>query len=282
MSSASTAQYINYVSNQYGYYTCIVNLILGFISNIFIILIFTNLKIFLCNQCSFYLTVEAFSNIGLLVAVCSSRMLNKALGYDPVSVSVAWCKIRMMLIETFGLCSLFTICCTAFDQYLATHHRYSFRHMSTLKLAYYFIISNVCFSVLHSTVFLVFYDIQKSMGCSVYNPIMKKYYSYFYYPILSTALPLVITVSMSLLAYYNVRRIVRRQINVIRRRLDHQLTAMVLARVICLIVLGLPFICTVLYQLNHDNSQDNNIQSAMSNLIGIIFYSLLYTNFSVN
>jgi len=120
------------------------------------------------------------------------------------------------------------------------------------------------------------------MGCTVYNPTLKKYFSFFYYPILSNALPLVITVSFSLLAYRNVRRIVRRQVPIVRRRLDRQLTAMVLARVICAIVLGLPFICITLYELNLNNNGDNCMQLAITALIGIVFYSLLYTNFSVN
>jgi len=120
------------------------------------------------------------------------------------------------------------------------------------------------------------------MGCTVYNPTLKQYFSFFYYPILSTSLPLVITVTFSLLAYRNVRRIVRRQVPLVRRRLDRQLTAMVLARVICTIILGVPFICITLYQLNLSNSENNYMKLAITSLVGIIFYSLLYANFAVN
>jgi hypothetical protein len=154
--------------------------------------------------------------------------------------------------------------------------------MSTLKLAHRLIIFNICFCTLHSTLFLIFTEIQSSLGCTVYNPTLKKYLSFFYYPILSNALPLVITISFSLLAYRNVRRIFRRQVPIVRRRLDHQLTAMVLARVICAIVLGLPFICITLYELNLNTSEDNAMKLAIATLIDIIFTSLLFTNFSVN
>jgi hypothetical protein len=116
----------------------------------------------------------------------------------------------------------------------------------------------------------------------VYNSILKKYLSYFYYPILSSALSLIITVSFSLLAYRNVRRIFRRQVPLVRRRLDRQLTAMVLARVICTIILGVPFICITLYQLNLSSSENNCMKLAIISLVGIIFYSLLYANFAVN
>jgi hypothetical protein len=111
---------------------------------------------------------------------------------------------------------------------------------------------------------------------------VKRYFSFFYYPILSSALPLIVTASFSLMAYHNVRHIIRRQIPVIRRRLDRQLTAMVLARVICIIILGFPYIFSTLYQLNANISQDNYIGLAISGLVGAITYSLLYTNFSVS
>jgi len=154
--------------------------------------------------------------------------------------------------------------------------------MSALKLAHRLTIFFICFCFLHSILFLIFVEIQSSMGCTVYNSILKKYLSYFYYPILSNALPLVITVTFSLLAYRNVRRIVRMQVPLVRRRLDRQLTAMVLARVICTIILGAPFICITLYQLNLNNNEDNYMELAIATLIGIILYSLLNTNFAVN
>jgi hypothetical protein len=128
----------------------------------------------------------------------------------------------------------------------------------------------------------MFVEIEPSMGCTVYNPTFKKYLSFFYYPVMSNSFPMIVTISWSLLAYRNVRQIVRRQVPIVRRRLDRQLTAMVLARVICAIILGLPFICMTLYQLNLDYSENTDMKSAIVALIGIICNSLLYTNFSVN
>ena len=50
-------------------------------------------------------------------------------------------------------------------------------------------------------------------------------------------LPIFVSSLFSLLAYRNVRRIVRRQIPMDRRRLDQQLTAMIFMRVIFFILL---------------------------------------------
>lgn len=193
------------------------------------ILVFTNVKIFRGNQCSFYLTVESCSNIGLLIAICSSRIVTRILGYDAASMSPAYCKIRSFIAQICGLCSLCIICCMTFDQYLTTNYRYNLRQMSTIKLAQRLTFIVICFCFLHSILFLIFSQIQPTMGCTVYNPILKKYFAFFYYPILSNALPLIITITFSLMAYLNVRRIVRMKIPLVRRRLDKQLTAMVLA-----------------------------------------------------
>jgi hypothetical protein len=108
------------------------------------------------------------------------------------------------------------------------------------------------------------------------------YLTYFYYPILSSFLPLLISVTFSLLAYRNVRRIVRRQVTVVRRRLDREMTALALSRVLCIVTLGLPFIGVSLYEFNVNSSADNLMQLAVTRLIAAVAYSLLYINYCVS
>ena len=135
--------------------------------------------------------------------------------------------------------------------------------------------------VLHSLLFLFYTEIRPPLSCRVYNSIVTKYYSFFYYPILSTAIPFVVTIGFSLLAYSNVRRIVRRQMPIFRRRLDRLMTALVLSRVLCIAVCGLPYIIITLIDLNIHNSGPDDLSFAIRSLVGAIFYTLLYTNFSV-
>jgi hypothetical protein len=282
MSPSSTVQQIYAIGELYMLYAGVFNLITGIIGNIFIILLFTTLRVFKGNQSAFYLTAESISNIGLLLALYLSRILTHILGYDPVLNSLSWCKIRSMITHAFGLCSLFNVCFLAFDQYLSTNRRYNWRQMSAFKLSHRLIFFNNCFAIVHSTTFFIFTEIQSSMGCAVYNSIIKRYYSLVYFPIISSTLPLIITITSSLLAYRNVRRIVRRQVPVIRRRLDRQMTAMTLARVMVFVICGVPFICISLYELNISNNENNDMKSAIVNLLSSILYSLLYTNFAVN
>jgi hypothetical protein len=263
-------------------YAGIFNLFFGIIGNISIILVLTTLRVFKGNQSAFYLIVESISNIGLLLSLYLSRILTYILDYDPVLISLYWCKTRTMIIQIFGLCSLFSVCFLSFDQYLSTNLQYHWRQMSTLTLAQYLTVFNICIAMLHSTISFIFTENNSSMGCTIYNSIIKHYFSFFYYPVLTSLLPIIITVTTSLLAYRNVRRIIRRQMPVIRRRLDHQMTAMTLARVILFVICGVPFICISAYEFNINVDADNYMKLAIVNLISSILYSLLYTNFVVN
>ena len=278
---SSTAEHIRYFAEKYSLYGGIFNLIIGSISNIFIVIIFTNIKSFRGNQCSFYFIVESLSNISLITTMYVSRIVTLILGYDPISVSIVWCKMRAMIVQGCGLYSLLIICLNTIDQYLGTNHLYRLRQMSTMKLAHRVIGFSGLLTLLHSSIFLVFNNLQPSMGCTVYNSILRKYLSIIYYPIIGNAFPLLITVTFSLLAYRNVRRIVRRQIPIVRRRLDQQLTAMVLTRVLCLIILGLPYIINSIYKSNLTSTGNNSREIAISALVSAVVTTLLYGNFSV-
>ncbi|CAF3135602.1 unnamed protein product [Rotaria socialis] len=91
-----------------------------------------------------------------------------------------------------------------------------------------------------------------------------------------------ITLAFSLLAYHNVRRVIRLQLLVIRQRLTRQMAVMTLARVLVLIVCGLPFICSSLWELNINTHEDNYLELAIFSLISSILDSVFYANFAIN
>ncbi|CAF1517245.1 unnamed protein product [Rotaria magnacalcarata] len=111
---------------------------------------------------------------------------------------------------------------------------------------------------------------------------MQRYYSFACYPIIASLLSMTITLAFSLPAYHNVRRITRLQLLVIRRRLALQMTAMTLARVLVLIVCGLPFICSLLWKLNINTPEDNYLGLTIFSLISSILDSVFYANFAIN
>ena len=282
MSSANTTVIIRDIADAFMFYAAVFNLILGICGNISNILIFTTLRVFKGNQSAFYLTVESISDIILLSVLNISRIANFTSGFDYITVSLPWCKLRNTIAQVTGTISLYSVCSLSFDQYLSTNLDHRYRKKSTLKLAHRLSFCYIFFSILHSILFIIFTEYSFELGCTVYNPTVKKYLSMFYYPLISSGFPLVCSITTSLLAYHNVRRIVRRQTNIVRRRLDRQMTALALTRVLIFILCGMPFIGISLYELNLDATQIDDMTAAIVYLLSAVFYTVLYTNFVVN
>ena len=280
-SSLLTAQRLIEISDLNTLYAGIINLSVGLIGNLLLVFVFLSIKAFRGNSSVLYLTFESISNIGYLLTMYIFRITKQTLGYDIVRVSLPWCKISTFISQCFGLCSLYSVCFLAIDQYLSTNHQMHWRQWSTPKLAKRFIGLTICFALLHNILFLIFTDIQPGLGCTVYNSPTRAYFFYFFFPILGIFLPVAITMSFSSLAYRNVRRIVRRQIPIVQRRLERQMTAMTLTRVVFLVICAGPFVAASFAALGISYAAENYLQIAILNLVISIFSSLLYFNFAV-
>ena len=280
MSNSSTNTLYD-IPGQYWFYSNVILLSFGLISNLALIMVFATLRVFRANQCAFIFIVESISNIGLLLSTSPPAIYRYITGDGLALGSLFWCKLQTSMTHIFGLGSIFTVCFLTFDQYMATHPRPHFRQIISLKLAHRFTFINGWFVLSHSILFIIFSDIDSRGRCFISNTNMNMYLIFFYYPILSTAIPLAITLTFSLLAFRNVRRIIRRQLNVFRRRLDRQLTAMVFARVWFLILFGLPYIGYSVYRSNMSLKDVNQLRTPIARLISGITYSLLYMNFAV-
>ncbi|CAF0718863.1 unnamed protein product [Adineta steineri] len=236
---------------------------------------------FRSNQCAYYLKLEAMTDIGFLLALLPTTIISDFLHTSLTGQSNVWCKIQMMFAYGCGLYSLCTISFLAFDHYLFTNHRLNWRQTSTIKLAHRLTYVNLVLALIHGLIFLIYAENGRS-GCTIYHPVLIIYFTYFYYPVLSGALPILISSVFSLLAYRNVRRIIRRQLPVVRRRLDRQMTALALARVLSLCIFATPFLACSLWRLNTVYADDDNVSWAVLVTISVIAYSLLYFNYSIN
>jgi hypothetical protein len=186
-----------------------------------------------------------------------------------------------MISYTLALMSFSSICFAAVDQYLSTNYHPWLKQLSTLKLAHRLVSSAIIIWIVYDSVFLIFFDLRPTAGCTIYNAIFYHYYSFFHYIILNGVIPILISSSFSLLAYLNVRRIIQLRMAVVRRKLDKQLTAMVLAKVAFLVVTISPSIVFRIYLLNVTVDSNNFIHIAIDQLISNIAYALFYVNSAV-
>ncbi|CAF1171041.1 unnamed protein product [Adineta steineri] len=251
-------------SQQYSLYSTSFLFTIGAIGNLLNILVFTTLKIFRNNQCVLYVVTESIANIFQLTTFALIFILPAIYLTDPASSSFFWCKFRSIMVSSCTLISFSTICLSASHQYLSTSPLLYLRQLSTIKLARFLICASIIISLLHTIPFGIFTVIQVSV-C-----------------VLSGLLPVLIASVFSILAYNNVRRIVRRQIPIVRRRLDQQLTAMILIRIIVFIVLTVPYDIQRMYTYIAKVNQSNLLHFAINTLIGAVLITLFNLNYAAS
>jgi hypothetical protein len=255
---------------------------MGLIGNALNILVFTQLKCFRNNRCALYITVESISNFTNQIFSLIFTMAPSIYGQIAIDNSLSWCRIRYIITQTTALIAYSMICFAACYQFVSTNYRFNFRQICTPRLSKYFVFLSICIWFFHSLIFGCFVGIQPSLGCVILNQILIQYSTFFFYPVLMSFLPIGIASSFSLLAFRNVRRIIRRQMPVERRRFDRQITAMVLLRVVFFVLLILPNRSYRIYAINTTIDKTNLLQYAIVQLIQAIFASFVDLNYAVN
>ena len=277
-SAEQTAKSITYFLLVYvGFFLCIT----GLTGNLFNVLVFTQLKLFRRNQSAFYLTIASIFDCFLIICSTATRAIGNVSGFDLSGTYIIWCKIRIYLIEIGSITSIAMVCLSAIDQYLSTSYYIQLRQMSTFKLAQRLVSVLIIFAGSYSITFPVFYEIRSTSGCSIYNRVFNYYYSFVHVCILVGSSPIIIASLFSLLAYRNVRCIVRRQMPIVRRRLDRQLTAMILLRVALLVFTTLPYDSVRIYYILNPVDQSNTFAVAINQLITFASTIIYTVNFSV-
>ncbi|CAF3564466.1 unnamed protein product [Adineta steineri] len=279
--ASSMATDILRFTQQYSLYSNSFTFIIGTTGNLLNILVFTTLKLFRNNQCVLYVVTESIANIFQLTTFALIFILTAIYQTDPATSSLFWCKFRSIMVSSCTLISFSTICLSASHQYLSTSPLLYLRQLSTIKTARFLICASVTISILLTIPFGIFLKIRASI-CAVFNQTMLNYISYFYYPVLSGLLPVLIASAFSFLAYNNVRRIVRRQIPIVRRKLDQQLTAMILIRIIVFIILTLPYDIQEMYTYIAKVNQSNLLYYAIINLIEAVLITLFNLNYAAS
>ncbi|CAF0896058.1 unnamed protein product [Adineta ricciae] len=269
-------------SIQYSLYAGYFSIVGGVIGNALNILTLTQLKLFRNNRSAFYLVVESTANFFSLFLSIAVNILISLRGDDATGTNLIWCRFRYTTSQTISLITSYTLCFAACDQFLSTNFQLNLRNICTIRLARYLTSIFACIWLTHSIVFVTFFEIQPQVGCVILNPISLRYSTYFFYPALVGLLPICIASLFNILAFRNVRRIVRRQLPIARRRLDQQMTAMVLTRVVMLVSLLLPYTLFRIYVINVPIVPNQSLSYAIRRLFQAIVTSCIGFNNSLS
>ena len=278
---SSTVTTILDFSQQFAIYSYFLIFVFGLIGNISNILVFTFVKAFRRNPCGFYLITLSLLDCGLLLFALPFRLAQLVFNYDMTRPPLFWCKLRGWIAFTLQFVSLSTTCFAAIDQYLSTNHNHRLKQLNTLKLAYRLTYSAMVIWSIYDCLFLIFFDLRASAGCAIYNIYFARYQSYFNFIVLTGILPITVSSLFSALAYLNVRRIIRLQIPIIRRKLERQLTAMILTKVAFFVAMNCPYIIFRIYITNAAISPSDSLRLAINQLISNISYVFYYANNAV-
>jgi hypothetical protein len=276
-----TASEILLFAEDFSLYFTVSIFIIGCIGNLINLCVLTTLKLFRSNQCAFYLIMESIVDTYQLSILFVIYILPVTYGSDPGNVSIAWCKLKNTVPQILRLLSTSMVCFAALDQFLSTNPQLRIRQISTIQLAHRLTFVAACLWTAHVIPYAIFFEIVPASGCIITSVELTRYYSFFYYPFLHGLLPILGSSLFSLFAYRNVRHLVRRQVPVVRRRLDRQLTAMVFVRVIFLVLFLLPYTVYRIYSLNVTVSQANTYPYAIDRLVYSIMTSLTNLNYTV-
>jgi hypothetical protein len=153
--------------------------------------------------------------------------------------------------------------------------------LSTLKLAHRLTYSAIIIWILYDCLFLIFYDLQPTAGCAIYNIYFGYFFAYIHLILLNAIIPPFTESLFSILAYLNVRRIIQLRMQVFRRKLERQLTAMVLAKAAFTVAMAVPGTLIRIYLLNVTVSPNDSLRLAIHQLLSIISYAGFYANTAV-
>jgi hypothetical protein len=231
MSNSSNLNSLRFATRQINMYGELFVFMTGLFGELLNILIFTTLNTFQQTTCAFYLIVTSIANISLLIMVLLRIIydgFDTGLNYTPLLR-----KFRYLLTQYWGLVSTTSMYLAIINQFLSMT---TFKQWNSLQIARR-LIAFACVLWLHPSIFSFIYFDSYLNSCIIINTIYTKYYIYFQSPILFDCLPLTIMITFSLLAFFKIRTISSRQIDIVLLSRDRQLTAMTLFHVYLLLLL---------------------------------------------
>ncbi|CAF1540708.1 unnamed protein product [Adineta ricciae] len=221
----------NIITNYFGSFL----LIFGVIGESLNIFVFLSLRTFRESSCAFYLTLSSAIKIIQLLTGLLSRVVTSITADDWTAISPFFCKFRSYLLEFCPLSDLSLACLAVIDQFFATSNHRQWQQWCNIKIATRLSLIVILFSLIISIPQSIFFETIKlsatnRSACIVNNKIFDYYNQNINLTTLFGPLPVLITIVFALLTYRHVKQIAYRTIPLVRRRLDQQLTTMVLTQ----------------------------------------------------
>ncbi|CAF0870027.1 unnamed protein product [Adineta steineri] len=272
-----------YLGQQFTIYGSLVFLLMGVFGNSMNILVFSSVRTYRTNPCSFYFLVGSiFDNLYLLINL-TTRLVSTISGVDSTTTSLIWCKIRQFCIVTPSVITLSCSSLATIDQFLVTSKHARLRRCSSIKSAHWIVFIVIIFWCLHGIPCLVTSNIvgdDSNKDCTITNATYSVYIPIFIFLFLCT-IPMFIMILFGCLAYRNIQQTT----HLAEQHVDRQLMRMVLTQVVLVVVSNTPFGAVTAYDLitagiNKDLNRQLKEYFAICILI-LVSYSYYIGNFYI-
>ncbi|CAF1159925.1 unnamed protein product [Adineta steineri] len=279
----ATQSIFQYVCQQVVIYVGLFLFIAGLISGLLTLLVFLSLRTFRQKSCAFYLTIMSLVNTFHLFTGLFTYIMINGFGINWLNMSLFYCKFRPFYVQLCTLISFSCMCLATIDQFFATCSYIRWQRLSNIKLARYILIVVTLAAILHGIPSIFSYGHISSPttgenNCIIMNTAFRKYYYYFYVPVLQSTLPISIMILFGILAYRNVQQIAFRTIPLVRRELDKQLTTMVLVQIFYDAIVVTPSVFINIIMTIYGSTSNSLLAAQLDSIsvLGIILYYFHY------
>jgi hypothetical protein len=283
--SSSNGSFLLFAAQQVTIYLATPIFIIGIVGNILNIIIFLSLNTFRENSCAFYLTMMSIANIGQLLTGVLSRIMGTGFNIDLLSRSVFYCKFSWFCIQQFILTSFTCMCLATIDQYLATCSNPRWQQWSNIKMAHRLTGGIIFIWLFHGIPYWIYFDLAISpvtyqLKCGITNSNFNLYNTYVFDTILTSIIPLCITIIFGSLCYRNVQQLAHRTVPLVRREVEKQLSSMVFVHIIYNVIATVPSLIETI--LLASPLVDDPLTSIQLNFVSSLVLCLFFLNFSVS
>lgn len=278
---------IKYVSLQYSRYMPIPIVVLGFIGNVFNIVIFTR-RPMNTNPCSIYFLSSSAANLSVLFFGSIFRCLADGFAIDVSIMHIVVCRVRYYILHCSMVLSPWIVVLAGIDRFCVSSPHIYRRRLSTRRHAKYsVIVATILCSLLfsHSLLFFEIEQLPSGPNCYAQTGPYRVFYDILYFTTYSVVPPiLMVIVGVATLHNLHQSRLQVRPKNSTRRhpfvlrKKDRQLIRMLLMQFLVVVICTLPIALQKLYLTFTQNMIKSAYESAVEAFAVQITRQLAFAN----